>query len=124
MGTQANHLDHLQTSASGAETRVTCGFHSIIQLIDLVRVPAGIREVRASFSLIPMPGPFLPTLTAGSVEVGLGSGSQKSQSSVQLWKREDGKEVALPRYFPPPLSEPPTLTHLWLLLRLSGSFGY
>lgn len=80
--------------------------------------------MRAFFSLIPIPGPFLPTLTAGSVEVGLGSGAQKSQSSVQLWKREDGKEVALPRYFPPPLPEPPTLTHLWLLLRLSGSFGY
>lgn len=95
MGTQANHLDHLQTSASRAETRVTCGFHSIIQLIDLVRVPAGIPEMRASFSLIPMPGPFLPILTAGSVEVRLGSGS-----SVQLWKREDGKEVLYPDISP------------------------
>lgn len=52
-GAQANHLDHLQTSASGAETRVTCGLYSIIQFIDLVRVPAEIAEMRAYFYLTP-----------------------------------------------------------------------
>lgn len=77
MGAQANHQDHLQTSASGAETRIICGLHSIVQFIDLIWVPERILEMRVGFSLTPMPGPSLHTLTVQCVEVvGLGSGSQ------------------------------------------------
>lgn len=77
MGAQANHQDHLQTSASGADTRVICGLHSIIQFVDLIRVPGRILRMRTFFSLTPMSDPTLHTLTVQYVEVvELGSGSQ------------------------------------------------
>lgn len=58
MGAQANHQVYLQTSASGVETRVICGLHSIIQFIDLIRVPERILEMRALFSLTPILTPL------------------------------------------------------------------